>query len=197
MRTRTVQLWIIYLLIGLFTAGTAIESMAQAPQAPSPAPEDEYTGDELMRQRRHIEQFRMLKLLETLQLQEGQEEEFIARFYARRRDQRALHHAREQLFDQLHDGLRADTLRDEQIVTLVDDIQQIRDQEYESQRAFLADIRTVLTPEQYGKLVVFQERFEYELLRTIDRFRRGPAPRDLPVGGKGQGPGRNRGGQDR
>jgi Spy/CpxP family protein refolding chaperone len=182
------------LLAALVAVGTSVSVAAQPPDAPAPAPDDDHTGNELMRQSRYIEQFRMLKLMETLELREDQEEEFISKFFARRRDQRALRHARERLFDQLHNGLVKDSLTNDQIMTMVADIQQIREQEFQSQKAFLADVKSILTPEQYGKLVVFQERFEYELLRTIDRFRRGPAPGAMPVGGRGKkGMGRDRG----
>ena len=36
---------------------------------------------------------------------------------------------------------------------------------------FLTEARRILTPEQFGKLVVFHKRFESEILERLGRFR--------------------------
>jgi hypothetical protein len=37
---------------------------------------------------------------------------------------------------------------------------------------FLAKARTILTPRQLGRMIVFQDRFELELLETVRALRR-------------------------
>jgi hypothetical protein len=75
------------------------------------------------------------------------------------------------LLRRLRDGLQGDSLTREEIHELVLQITGLRkDHLHESER-FLAEMMNQLTAEQVGKLVVFQERFEHELLEQMRGFR--------------------------
>lgn len=120
---------------------------------------------------KHIEQFRILKLLELLDLQEDQELEFITLFHSMRRDRRQLHESKTELLEQLGNGLREQTIADDEINRLVVEIQNLGRQESRKIDDFLIEARKILSPEQVGRFIVFQERFEFELLKAVKTFR--------------------------
>lgn len=121
--------------------------------------------------RRHLEQFRMLKLLELLDLNEEQEMKFLVEFRALREKQVVLQKERQDAVTRLAEGLRADTLNEEQIGRLTNRIFELRRTYAAESEGFYERVRPMLTAEQAGKLVVFQERFEYELLDQVRSFR--------------------------
>ncbi len=120
---------------------------------------------------KQLDQFRMFKLLELLDLKEEQEVDFITAFHTMRRERRRLHEEIVALVDSLAEGLRNKTLSDDKINSLVDRISRRRSQEDVVMQEFLAKARKILTPDQMGRMVVFQERFEYKLLEAVRGFR--------------------------
>lgn len=126
--------------------------------------------------RRHLEQFRMLKLLELLDLNDEQEMQFLVEFKALRERQVVLQQERERFTTQLAEGLRADTLKEAQVERLMGRVFELRREYASASEQFFTKVRPMLTAEQAGRLVVFQERFEYELLGQVRSFRerRGP-----------------------
>jgi len=137
-------------------------------------------------QRRHLEQFRMLKMLEFLSLDEDQEVEFLTKYRSFTRDFRALDESRREVLGTLADGLSADSLSDGQIFALTDQVSKLNSQKDQRRLEFEAEARKLLSPRQYGKLVIFQQKFELELLKAVRGFRdrMGPGGRQ-----SGRGPG--------
>lgn len=126
---------------------------------------------------KHIEQFRILKLLELLDLQENQELDFITVFHKMRRERRLLRESRTRLVGELAKGLRAETVSDDEINRLIREISELGRQEGQVMEDFLTEAREILTPQQLGRFLVFQERFEFELLEAVKSFqqrRQGP-----------------------
>lgn len=136
---------------------------------------------EMHRQRKYIEQLRLLKLLELLDLDQDQEVPFITAFNSMRRDGSDLDNRRAALTEQLADGLREQTISDEQTYDLIDKIATIESQKRKLMVAFLKHARDILSAPQLGRLVVFQDRFELELLERVQAFRK--------RGHRGMGPG--------
>jgi len=153
----------------------AVEDAPPAPDAP----------ERPMKNRRHVEQFRMLKLLELLELGEDQEVDFLIAFKADRARRGEIHEARETLVTELADGLREGTIQDDRIFQLANEMEQLKAAYGEAAQQFLYVSRKILTPAQFGRLVVFQERFEFELLDKIRSFR---DRRGGQAGQRGQGP---------
>ena len=135
------------------------------------APEPPFSPPGGGMRRRHLEQFRMLKLLELLDLNEEQEMKFLVEFRALREKQVVLQKERQDAVTRLAEGLRADTLNEEQIGRLTNRIFELRRTYAAESEGFYERVRPMLTAEQAGKLVVFQERFEYELLDQVRSFR--------------------------
>jgi Spy/CpxP family protein refolding chaperone len=125
----------------------------------------------LGKERKHIEQFRLLKLLELLDLKEDQEVDFIKAFRTMRSERRDLHEKRMELVNSLADGLRDQNIADNEIRQDVQQISELAKQEERVMENFLNTAQKILTPQQLGKLIVFQERFELELLEGVREFR--------------------------
>ena len=126
---------------------------------------------DMERQRRHLEQLRLLKLLEVLDLSDNQEEPFLSAFRAMRKAQRALDERKGDLIGRLSLQIQNSSKDDKKVNALVDSVVSIEDEKRVAIRGFFDKARTILTAEQAGKLVIFQERFEYELLERVREFR--------------------------
>ena len=122
------------------------------------------------RQLKHLEQFRMFELLKFLDLSDEQEVDFLTGYKKLRSDQDELDATKRDYLDQLKEGLKADTLPENRINTLVKNILGVDKQKLDLSQKFVDDMRGVLTPAQLGKFVVFQEDFEYELLKRLRGF---------------------------
>ena len=127
----------------------------------------------------------MLKLLDLLDLSEDTEMEFLVSFRAMRDKQQFLQQRRETVLRRLGEGLRADSLSPEKIHELVMMITGLRKEHLHESERFIAEMMKLLAPEQVGKLVIFQERFEHELLEQMRSYRerggmRGGGRRGVP-----------------
>ena len=139
------------------------------------------------KRRKHLEQFRLLKLLELLDLDESQELQFMKSFTSIRRELRKVGDEKKEALDRLASGLHAGDMADKEIYDLLDKIVQVEHQKRMIFDHFLEESRSFLTAQQIAKLVIFHERFEYELLEKVRQFRDRPGAPDHP--GRGRGPG--------
>lgn len=173
--------------------------LAVMQDVPPTGQEDEEPGDrqatpeDMENRRRHMEQFRTLKLLELLDLGEDQEMEFLILFRSVRRTLHDLDRKKDTLLEQLATGIREQRLDDRRIDRLIDEVLEAEDSKREALKRFLVEARELLSSEQVGKLVVFHERFEFELLKAVRGFKgRHGAGGFGPRGGAGEN-GRQRG----
>lgn len=135
--------------------------------------------------RRHLEQLRMLKMLEVLDLDKDQEVEFLTAFRDVREQHRELNAEKEGLVDSLSKIVEADEPDDGIINALVDRVLGIEQQRGEVMEAFIENTRSLLTPQQIGRLLIFTERFERELLEQVKSFR--DRKRNFPEPPMGEG----------
>jgi Spy/CpxP family protein refolding chaperone len=133
-------------------------------------------------QRKHIEQLRLLKMLEVLDLTEDHEPQFLMAFKGMRKAMRNLDESKQTIIRRLSKELKAEKPDTRQINNLVDSVLMIEAHKRESMQKFVDSSRAILTPIQIGRLLVFTERFEFELLERVREFRERQAP-------KGPGPG--------
>jgi Spy/CpxP family protein refolding chaperone len=152
------------------TAGSdcPIERRIMLAQAPPDNPDFPMPG---RAERRHLEQLRMLKLLELLDLSEDQELPFLTAFQAMRRQQQQLDTERRDLLEKLADGVKDTSMTTTEIEKAIDRLQHLHDQHASVMRSFITESRSILTTEQMAKMIIFQERFEYELLKKLRGFR--------------------------
>jgi hypothetical protein len=134
-------------------------------------PEGPHGRRMMEQQRKHLEQFRMFELLKLLDLKEDQEVEFLTMYKNYRDKQNDIDSRRRDLVIQLGAGLEADSLSDNEIQHMVQEIFTLNTDKVKAAEQFVKEAGDVLTTQQMGKLVVFQERFEYELLSRLRGFR--------------------------
>jgi hypothetical protein len=144
-------------------------------------------GRDQHKRRKHLEQFRLLKLLELLDLDESQELRFMKSFTDIRREMREIGDEKKEALDKLGAGLHAGDINDEEIYDLLDRIIQAEKRKRMMFDDFLKEAKSFLTARQVAKLVIFHERFEYELLERVRQFRDRPGASDHP--GRRRGPG--------
>lgn len=128
-------------------------------------------GQDWGERRRHLEQLRMLKMLEVLNLDEDQELEFLTEFRNVRDEHRKLNLQKESLIDSLSLVLEQGDPEDNVINSLVDRILGVERQRGEIMKAFIDKTKSLLRPQQVGRLIIFTERFERELLEQVKTFR--------------------------
>jgi len=127
-------------------------------------------GEEHMK---NLENLRLLKLLETLELNDDQSDEFIAEFASFRQKMKDLTTQINAQVDTLAEQLNQAEPDDKAILARVNEIENLRQQRPVLMSQLHDSVREFLTPVQIGKLVVFEERFERELLEKVRGFRRG------------------------
>lgn len=119
---------------------------------------------------RHLDQLRLLKLLELLELSEDQEVSFVTMFHRVQKDTRQIEDEKRALVTQLADKLGSGDTDENAIMQLVEQIHQKDRDRVERMDQFLREAQHILTPTQLGKLVIFHERFEAEMLKRLRAF---------------------------
>jgi hypothetical protein len=125
-------------------------------------------------QRKHLEQLRILKMLELLNLSDEQEMPFLTAFNQVRVAQQALEEKSELLLDSLATELNSPKKSQARLKELIARVKGVERQRFEQITTVVDKLDSLLTTEQIAKLMIFQKRFEMELLEQIGRFRRGP-----------------------
>ncbi len=129
---------------------------------------------------KNLENLRLLKLLETLELKKDQSDKFIVEFADFRQKMKDLASSVNAQVDSLADQLNQPNPDDREIMDRVNKIENLRAKRPVLMKELHDAVKEFLTPVQMGKLVVFEERFERELLEKVRGFRRGgmPSPPD-------------------
>lgn len=135
--------------------------------------------DSMDQQRKHLEQFRLLKLLELLDLDEDKEIAFLTTFKGMRKDLGEVQEQRLQLIEELVAALKEEKIEQAQVDRSVQNLLKLDLEKNNIMENFLKEARAFLNPEQMGKFIVFQERFEFQLLEKLKDFqgrKRGEKP---------------------
>ena len=144
--------------------------------------------EEMHQMEANYENLRLLKFLEAVDLNEEQAEKFIPIFHSFRREIKSLRKDRAELLDQLsiaagrpHIGenqeVKAGSLDESQIKDILEQLEENQNQRRTYEEKFKRACDTLLELDQKAKFVIFQERFEREVLQSLREFRRcAPAP---------------------
>jgi hypothetical protein len=125
----------------------------------------------------NLENLRLLKLLETVELSEEQSERFIPLFHGYRSDMKELFEQRRELIHRLAELVKGDA-SDREMEEGIDHLIDLKAKMESRQEKFIDECGTVLSTKQLARLVIFQERFEREVLESLREFRR-HGPRDV------------------
>lgn len=118
------------------------------------------------RRAENIETLRKMKLIETLELSEEQADKFLPIFTSHRRKMRELRRERNTILDSLSNFVKQENT--EKDIERMFELLNHNEKKAGEEKIMLAnEISEVLDINQMGRLVLFKERFERDLLETL------------------------------
>lgn len=122
-----------------------------------------------------IEQFKKIRLMEELKLDEATSIKFFARYNANQEELRKLNQKRNEIIDELQ-ILRRRNVSDAEYEKTLQDLKALADPAVELRLKFFNEISEVLTPKQVAEYVIFERNFVQnlrEIMREMQQQRRG------------------------
>jgi hypothetical protein len=126
-----------------------------------------------------LEQFRKMRLIESLKLDEEQAVRFTAKQRAHEEKLRDLMMSRNLVLDQIESTIDS-TFDNKEMYKLTDKLLSIDNDIYKERQMFYDEMRQFLTAAQYGKFLVFERNFGRKVRDALDEMsrNRGNHPRD-------------------
>lgn len=118
-----------------------------------------------------IEKVRMQRLVEELELTEEQEAELFPTLDKMRAVDEKFHTERQAAIQDIRD-LLSDNAPDEALIRALARYDDIVRERFEQQMVLLEEMRSVLTPVQRARFIIFQEEFEQEIREMIREVKR-------------------------
>lgn len=135
-------------------------------------------GPEFEKKMKAIEQYRMLKLLETLDLKDEQADQFLQMFREHREKMKEFRDKNFAIADTLSQLLQTEN-NDAEIDRLVTKMQKNKHDETEMFNTFFAETKSLLNSYQMGRLILFMERFDRQMIKDfIEKRGDMPAPEE-------------------
>lgn len=161
-------------IMAVITAAMLMTVSLMAQPEPEPPPDFQKGGPHhrWRQMAESMENLRLLKLLEAVDLTEEQSAKFIPLFQSYRKDFKASLDERRELVGRLVDLVDSNAT-DEQLNAGIQKLTDLKDKMLKQRDDFLSKCRGILTTKQVAKLVIFQERFEREILKSLKEFRQG------------------------
>jgi len=128
----------------------------------------------------NLDNLRMLKLLEMVELTEEQNVEFLTLFAAFRNEMKQSRKMIETEVDELIELLKNENPDEKPVKEKTDKIEELKLEHMASFSNLMEKSKEILTTVQYARMVVFQERFERELIKSVRGFRKGVTSGDHP-----------------
>lgn len=130
-----------------------------------------------------VESLRMRKMMEVLQLNDDQREQFMPLFMKMRRVRREAAKEHRRMMYQLNEGLQGRTMAESVLEKVLTAVHALNEKSRDDENRFLEKARKVLSVHQWGRLVVFQDRFEIETIGRLSRRFRKDAMEIMPDSG--------------
>lgn len=124
----------------------------------------------------NLDNLRMLKLLEMLDLDEEQNVEFLSLFASFRKEMKEIRTEMESEIDLLIEILKDENPKESLVKEKTDKIENLKKRFIDNFESMQIKAKEVLTTVQYAKMLVFQERFERELINSVRDFREKSSP---------------------
>ncbi|MFH2036235.1 MAG: hypothetical protein ABIJ45_07530 [Candidatus Zixiibacteriota bacterium] len=128
-------------------------------------------GKQMRMQEKNLDNLRLIKLLDLLELSDGQNDKFIAAYSSHRIESRQIREEIETEVQTLTNLIQAENPNDALIQKQIDKVEGLMEQMLNSVRKLHNKMKEILTVVQMGKMIVFENRFERELLETVRGFR--------------------------
>jgi hypothetical protein len=118
-----------------------------------------------------LEQFRKMRLIELLKLNEEQAVRFTAKQRAHEEKVRDLMMNRNSALDQI-EALVDSSFEEKELYKLADQLLSIDNDIYKERQRFYDEMRQFLTPAQYGTFLVFERNFGRKVRDALDEMSR-------------------------
>lgn len=118
-----------------------------------------------------LEQFRKMRLIESLKLDEDQAVRFTAKQSTHEEKVRDLMMSRNSVLDQIESAIDS-TFEDKELYKLTDKLLPIDNDIYKERQRFYDEMRQFLTAAQYGKFLVFERNFGRKVRDALDEMSR-------------------------
>jgi hypothetical protein len=119
-----------------------------------------------------VEQFKKLRMIEALKLDEETSVRFFAKYTKHEDNLRDINKQRNDLLDRLQ-GLRDSNGSDEQMEKVIADLTSLDGKQADERARFLEDIKTVLTTKQVADLFLFDRNFARNIRQLMQEMARG------------------------
>lgn len=122
-----------------------------------------------------IEQYKKIRMMEVLKLDEETSVRFIARYNRRQEELQKLNKQRNDLIDELQ-RLRKRDAADEEFRKVLRQLRGLSDPAVEIREKYFDEIAEILTPKQMAEYMIFERSFLQnlrEIMREMQRNRRG------------------------
>jgi Spy/CpxP family protein refolding chaperone len=116
-----------------------------------------------------IQQFKKMKLLERLNMDEATADKFLVKYDKWEKQLMDLNHQRSILVQELHLALEKKA-GDGEINSTLDSLIELTSQVDKTRHDMYTDLRTVLSPKQAAMLALFEARFQRELANSLNRM---------------------------
>lgn len=157
---------------------------------PEPPEDPEVRGEPKARlgdRGRRLEQLRMRKMQEFLQLSPEQREKLMPLLRESRRELRQIEGERRLVIDDMAEEVKSNRPNEDRLGQLISKLGDLDQKRVDLKRKFFDQAKNVLEPVQMAKLVIFESRFEEELLERVRGMREHPGMPKGPRGGSGRG----------
>ena len=119
-----------------------------------------------------LEKFRKMRLIEVLKLNEEDAVRFFAKHTAHEDAQRDLLKSRNAALDQIEEGVR-EKGDAKDVQKLSQEVESIDQKMFAERQRFHEDIQKILTPEQFGKFLVFERNFGRQVKDALQEMHEG------------------------
>jgi Spy/CpxP family protein refolding chaperone len=138
-------------------------------------------GNGMGGKRAAMENLRFLKLLEALDLNEEQSQQFVPLFHGYRKATRELHKERWEIFGRLEELIKQENV-DDDILRTLDELRENDKKMEQRHEQFFTDCSAFFTVPQLARMAIFHERFERDILKRLRDFHRGDRmPDDIEI----------------
>lgn len=159
---KILKIKVFFLLLVIFTTG---ELSSQPPDQPP------MRGAAFQR----LATMKKVKLMEVLNLDEAKSDKFLAKYTAYENKMINLHNNMDQVTRELEELMRNEKVKSNELKTKIDEILKLNQEHSKLLSERLKDFQSILTDEEFAKVILFERNFNSEVRRKI--MEKGP-PKD-------------------
>lgn len=128
------------------------------------------SGQPALEKGKRLQQFKKMKLMEVLDLNEEQSVKFFARYNDEQKKVMEAHHVLEEAMEKLHSAVKSNET--DKIKALTDEVLKLHSENQQATSNMIRSLRPLLDDIRFAKLVLFESKFQKELQKTLWNMKR-------------------------